>query len=383
MLVNPHGDGRPIVSADSWTPTGHVPTLDGVRGLAIVLVTLFRFNTGPAYDGPLGNLIFGGLKYGYLGVDLFFVLSGFLITGILYDAKQQSRFFRNFYGRRALRIFPLYYGFLFVMLVLMPALLGSRWQFFPEARAEQAWLWLYAANFLMGIRDSWCLGSFEHFWSLAIEEHFYLVWPLVVYFCSRRGAMVASVAALGISIIGRIIWLRAGGNSVAVELFTFFRLDGLALGALAALAARGPLGIKPLVRWAWPAAILGGILLAAITPGDRRLLGLRWTIVAVFFVGLLLLAVASRPDTAWGRVWRSRVLAFFGKYSYAMYVFQLPLIELAAPWFTAASVCAAVGSVLGGRLAYIAIMSAITTLCAVASWHLYEKHFLRLKSRFA
>ena len=383
MLVNSYGDEKLIVPDDSWTPSGHVPTLDGVRGLAIVMVTLFRFNTGPAYDGPLGNLIFGGLKFGFLGVDLFFVLSGFLITGILYDAKQQARYFRNFYARRALRIFPLYYGFLLVMLVLMPALLGSRWEFFPEARADQAWLWLYGANFLMGIRDSWCLGSFEHFWSLAIEEHFYLVWPLLIYCCSRRGAMLASLMALCVSIFGRIAWLRMGGNSVAVELFTFFRLDGLALGALAALAARGPLGIRPLVRWAVPAAIFGAIALIVITPGDRRLLGLRWTIVAVFFAGVLVLAVASRPNTVWGRFWRFRVLAFFGKYSYAMYVFQLPLVELAAPWLTAAGLCTAVGSVFWGRVAYIGVMSALTTLCAVASWHLFEKRFLRLKARFA
>ncbi len=383
MLIDTQLDQPQQQLWDGPALSRRIPALDGIRGLAIILVTLYRFNIGPAYHDGIGGALFGALKFGYLGVDLFFVLSGFLITGILYDAKQQSRYFRNFYARRALRIFPLYYGFLFAMLVALPAILGSRWNLFPEARADQAWLWLYAANFLMGIRGAWCLGSFEHFWSLAIEEHFYLVWPLVIFFCSRRQAIVASLVALGISIVGRIVWLRMGGNDVAVELFTFFRLDGLALGALAALWARGPGGIAPLVRWALVATVVCGLLLIVITPGERRLLGLRWTIVAAFYVGMLVLAVASRPSTRWGKLWRSPVLAFFGKYSYAMYVVQLPLIVLMAPLITAEGTCAELGSVFWGRMAYIGIMSAATTACAVASWHLLEKRLLRLKTRFA
>jgi peptidoglycan/LPS O-acetylase OafA/YrhL len=347
------------------------------------MVTLYRFNIGPAPDGPVGSLLFGTLKFGYLGVDLFFVLSGFLITGILYDAKQQARYFRNFYARRALRIFPLYYGFLFITLIALPAIGGTRWDLFPEAQANQAWLWLYGANFLMGIRDQWCLGSFEHFWSLAIEEHFYLVWPLVIFLGSRRWAMVASLVALCVSIVGRMVWLRLGGGGVAVELFTFFRLDGLALGSLVALWARGPRGFEPLVRWGFFSAVIFGLLLVAITPGERRLLGLRWTIVAGFFAGVLVLAIASRPSSWWGRFWRTPLLRFFGKYSYAMYVIQLPLIVIVAPLLTADELCTEFGSVLWGRLAYIGIMTALTTGCAVASWHLYEKRWLALKRHFA
>ncbi len=268
-------------------------------------------------------------------------------------------------------------------MVALPAIGGTRWDLFPEAQANQAWLWLYGANFLMGIRDQWCLGSFEHFWSLAIEEHFYLVWPLVIFFCSRRQAMVASLGALCVSIVGRVVWLRMGGGDVAVELFTFFRLDGLALGALAALWARGPRGFEPLVRWGYLGTAICGLLFVAITPGDRRLLGLRWTIVAGFFAGVLLLAIASRRSTRWGTFWRTPVLRFFGKYSYAMYVFQLPLIVIVAPWCTAAGLCAEFGSVLWGRLAYIGLMTALTAGCAVVSWHLYEKRWLALKRRFA
>jgi peptidoglycan/LPS O-acetylase OafA/YrhL len=347
------------------------------------MVTLYRFNIGPDCDQFAGRVIFKLLKFGDLGVDLFFVLSGFLITGILFDAKGQDRYFRNFYARRSLRIFPLYYGFLLVTLVLLPWLFGPRGNLFPEAQKYQAWLWLYGANFLMGFREEWCLGSFTHFWSLSVEEHFYLAWPLVIYFCSRKQAMLASLAAIAFSVIGRIVWIDTVGGTVAVEMFTFFRLDGLALGGLLALAARGPRGIKGLIPW----ALLAGAICAAAMLGisrlqDRRLLGIPTVIIAEFFGALIVLAVASKSTTWWGRIWHSPFLRFFGKYSYAMYVFQLPLIALMAPILTPEELCSRCGSVLAGRLAYIAMMTTVTTGAAVFSWYLYEKHFLAFKHRF-
>ena len=363
--------------------SGHIPALDGIRGLAILTVTAYRFSIGPDDNRLPGKLLFNALHHGDLGVDLFFVLSGFLITGILFDAKGEDHYFRNFYARRALRIFPLYYGFLFVTLVALPFLFGSRFDLFPEAKANQAWLWLYGANILMSIRDEWCLGSFTHFWSLSVEEHFYLIWPLVIFFSSRRIAMLASLFAIAFSVVGRIVWIRLGGGEVAVETFTLFYLDGLAIGSLIALAVRGPGGVQPLIRWAFIAAILSGatMLGIALLPNER-LLDLPTLVIAIFFGSLLVLAVASRKSTLWGIFWRSKVLSFFGKYSYAMYVFQLPLIRILDPIFSAEGLCLRLGSIFYGRILYIALMMAITTALAYLSWHLYEKHFLRLKVYF-
>jgi len=363
--------------------SGHLPALDGIRGLAILMVTAYRFNFGPADTHLPAKVLFAVLGHGDLGVDLFFVLSGFLITGILYDAKQKQHYFRDFYARRALRIFPLYYGFLFLMLVALPLVFGTKFDFFPEAMAHQPWLWLYGANFLMGIRDQWCLGSFSHFWSLSIEEHFYFVWPFVIWLCSRRLGMVACVLAITLSMVGRIIWIASGGGSVALECFTFFRLDALGLGGLFALAARGPRGIGACVPWALTSGLFFtvGMLAIAVLP-DKWFFGLNLSIRAGFFGSLLVLAVASKPWTVWGWLWRTPLLRFFGKYSYAMYVFQWPLIVLLAPIVTAESLCSRTGSVFGGRLAYLALMTATTTGLAVLSWQLYEKHFLALKSKF-
>jgi len=359
----------------------HIPALDGIRGLAILMVTAYRFNLGPDYHAFPGSLLFRVLARGHLGVDLFFVLSGFLITGILYDAKDRRRYFRSFYARRALRIFPLYYGFLFVMLVVLPNLVGTA--LFAEAQSQQGWLWLYGVNFLMGIRGEWCPESFVHFWSLAVEEHFYLLWPLVIFFCSRRQAMCVALLAVAMSVLGRMAWLWTGGSPVAAETFTFFRMDGLGMGALLSLWARGPRGFKPLVSGAVVALGLCGVILLVVAAlGNQRAFGASWTAAAGFFGALLVLAVTAKPSTTWGRIWNSRGLAFFGKYSYAMYVVQLPLIALLAPIVTAEALCLQFGSVFLGRVVYIALMMVITTVAAMLSWHCYEKHFLRLKMLF-
>src|SRR4029078_12034281 len=117
--------------------------------------------------------------------------------------------------RRTVRIFPLYYAVLLATLIAYPA-------------ANTAWLWLYGANVLQSWRGEWCLGYFDHFWSLAVEEHFYLVWPAVIYALNRRQTMFPCVGLFIAATLGRVVWLILGGNHVAPEVFTLFRMDGLA-----------------------------------------------------------------------------------------------------------------------------------------------------------
>src|SRR5437588_9009399 len=182
----------------------YIPALDGLRGLAILLVMGYHFGQdadgGGTALGPFLSPVFG---VGYHGVDLFFVLSGFLITGILLDMKDRPRYFRNFYIRRILRIFPLYYAVLFCLLVLLPLLVTPPVFPFAEAQRRQAWLWLYASNIYHAWTGHWRLTGFSHLWSLAVEEHFYLIWPVVIFFCRARGALVVSAACLVASLACR------------------------------------------------------------------------------------------------------------------------------------------------------------------------------------
>lgn len=361
---------------------GHVPALDAIRGLAILLVTGYRFWERPVGESVPGDPLSHFFSLGFRGVDLFFVLSGFLITGILFDARQKPHYFRNFYMRRTLRIFPLYYAVLAVTLVFLPLAGWSTARLFPEAHQDQAWLWLYGANVLQSLRGEWCLGSFNHFWSLAVEEHFYLFWPLVIYCCSRRTAMIACGSVVGIAAVVRTLWLLGGGNDVAAETFTLLRMDALAMGGLLALAVRGPGGVKALYPWAIAGVIFLATFLLPISLLHKRLLAIPELLFAAFFAGVILLALAASKEGWWGKLWSSPLLRFFGKYSYGMYVFQNLLIPVFASWLSVDILQQQLGSQILAKLAYLTLMSALTIAAAVASWHLFEKHVLKLKSWF-
>lgn len=362
-------------------PRGHLPALDAIRGLAIVAVTLYRFGGGgDAAASAIGHNWLVDL--GGRGVDLFFVLSGFLITGILFDAKGKEHYFRNFYMRRSLRIFPLYYAALVVSLWVLPLVSQSFAEAAKPAVDQQPWLWLYGANVLQSLRGEWCLGPLNHFWSLAIEEHFYFLWPAVIYYSSRRTGMAISGAVFAGSIGARMLWLMAGGSDVAAEVFTLLRMDGLALGSWVALAARGPEGFGWLKRYAPSALGIFGAVALATTVLERRLYGLPTAAWACTCGAMLILVVGARPQQLLGRLGHSRVLQFFGKYSYGMYVFQLPLIYLIAPIMTAGGVAAVLGNAAVGQVVYCGVMFGTTTVAAVGSWFLFEKRMLGWKRYF-
>src|SRR5687767_5633954 len=237
---------------------GFVPALDGVRGFAILLVLVLHFSAY-GHELPRSGLLIDQLYYrvaaaGWIGVDLFFVLSGFLITGILYDAKGSPHYFRNFYIRRTLRIFPLYYGALILFLVIFPLL----WPNHGGLRSMQNdgwWYWTYLSNLKIA-RDGWPqFGAIGHFWSLAVEEQFYLIWPLLVLALNRRQLQITCVLCLIAALAVRVV-LNAQGNNPAAFVLTPARLDALAVGAYLALAARGPGGLPRLARLAQPVTLV-------------------------------------------------------------------------------------------------------------------------------
>lgn len=371
-----------------------VPALDGLRGIAILTV-LFGHLTWQEerFYSRIGNVVFGLADTSWCGVDLFFVLSGFLITGILYDAKGARNFFSSFYIRRVLRIFPLYYAMLIAAVFIVPALAPVDPKL-SDLTAHQSWLWMFSANLLIGWKQIWFFDSpyvsLGHFWSLAVEEHFYFLWPLAVFFLDRRWLMRLCILAIGGALIFRLGLLAQGATSTPLYVLTWCRMDSLATGALLALLARGPAGIAAMVRPAWVVLIAAGTALAVmgLRHGGRLMshdtVAVTWgfSLLAAFFGAMLILAVAARPASLGGRFFSCRFLRFFGKYSYALYVLQAVPRKLYHTLFPLDALTALVGSYPVALGIFSLLLLGTMVLMALLSWHLYEKHFLKLKRFF-
>ena len=248
--------------ADPGAGRKHFAALDGVRGLAIILVMAYHYMVlmpFTIHSAALGAAVVVCSK-GWCGVDLFFVLSGFLITGILYDSRENPRYFRNFYARRTLRIFPLYYA----VLLSVAALLFLAWLLVPrlwlaqpklgELAAVQPWLWTYTTN--IAVAKGIPVPLVAHFWSLAVEEQFYLVWPLVMFALPKRAMAPVALSLATAALFIRLGLTYAGWSDGAIYVLTPCRMDSLAAGALAAILMRDPrFGLKRLVG---PAVFLAG-----------------------------------------------------------------------------------------------------------------------------
>ena len=326
-LVVPLGDRRT-----------HVPALDGMRGLAILLVLIYHMvgycQCHGRWSSIMRNICFGG----WIGVDLFFVLSGFLITGILWESRNAEHYFKNFFARRMLRIFPLYYASLIALLVLLP-LAGPLTVHLPTpirqpsmdllkglGVADHYWPLFYAH--FVDVLVAW--QGFKiwmtHFWSLSIEEHFYLLWPFLVHRLSRRMLIIISCFLIVAAFIMRAVATRLIDPN-AVYTLTPFRMDGLALGGLIALLWREPEYRQKLNYGAWVVLPGTGILLLVvfIKKGfESHLSHLSQTfgfLASILFFGSLLIITLHSKRI--GSVFCHRFFCLFGKYSYSIYIFQI------------------------------------------------------------
>jgi peptidoglycan/LPS O-acetylase OafA/YrhL len=360
--------------------------------LAILMVIAHNAQLLEAHEmGPVVKATFLMFNLGWVGVQLFFVLSGFLITGILLDTMGQPGALKNFVVRRALRIFPLYYGALLVIFVLLPAL-NLQPDIYKAQAPTQVWLWTYLSNWTnpLGIGPN----ALPHFWSLAVEEQFYLFWPLLVLAVrTPRGAAWLSLAVAFVGVASRAWMTLEGVNPEFIYSATISRVDALALGALVAACWQMPgcmnwfqSHIRPIVIGTALVFVASALWTRGFPRVSPRGMVLGYTVLAISFAVMTAVAAwrdTGQPDrpTLWHRLLMLRPLREIGKYSYGIYVFHKPLHDL----FSARTL-KALGIATEGSIVFASLhMLGLTLVALVAAWlsyHLYEVHFLNLKRHF-
>ena len=367
---------------------GYIPALDGLRGVAIILVMLHHF-TYYRPEAGIDAVIAAVPLFGWVGVDLFFVLSGFLITGILLDSRGSGHYFRNFYARRTLRIFPLYYLVLFLALVVLPRFPAAHSVIAGDIEMPAQWpYWLYLTNFAVADRG-FVHGWVDVAWSLAIEEQFYLVWPLVIWLFPARPVVWLCTGLFIAEVFARSYERSINTPVLQLYVVTWFRLDGLVVGALLAVAQRRGImrGLDRLVPFVVIAGI-GGLVLVTIYGGhmwwwNRRMQQFGYSILAVLGGAMLVGALSGPAGGRWPRMLSAGWLRAFGKYSYCLYLIHLPVMRAVRAWvFNPDEYESLAIAPWIGQFIFYPLAAAPAFALAWLSWRYFEAPILSLKKHF-
>jgi peptidoglycan/LPS O-acetylase OafA/YrhL len=366
------------------------PALDGLRALAVTIVFMEHFGGG-SHGGRFLQLFNHVRKFGFAGVSLFFVLSGFLITGILYDTLHDRHYFKNFYARRCLRIFPIFYLVLTICVILTPILhFHLQWGHlsFPFYLGNLFANWNWSLYELTSPTHPLLSINLAHFWSLFVEEQFYLIWPVVVFLVRDRLKLIR----LSLVVILTVMLLRIAMVYFlppdTAELFIYrmlpTRADDLLVGGAMALLLRGPAADRWLRR-AWIFFLIGvsgSAIVAFYREYSGRLDPFNPTIGLTFLgmasAGLIALAIQeSSPAFRFFSIYPLRII---GKYSYGFYVYHILFVQAVVAyllWCMAFFHSMFTGGLFYASTSYLAVL-----LVSGMSYELFEKRFLAMKSRF-
>jgi peptidoglycan/LPS O-acetylase OafA/YrhL len=363
---------RPCEPALPDPSCNHIPALDGIRGTAIFLVVVVHaFYRGPDIDpsAPIKNLFI----FGWTGVELFFVLSGYLITSLIKENISEKYGLRNFFVKRVSRIFPLYYGILATLLAIsflpLPAALQES---LLNYRSNLAVYWSFTSNYseLLGIDNDLANKLLGPAWSLAIEEQYYLVWPIILLLVNRRTVKFLPIALFLLLFFGRFLF-SDNFDSRIVYHATFFHADGILVGSAIALWLPQLLNFK---RWMLPAflvctvALIISFFVIGTTHYSHPLIQKYCYALISIFYGLLLINTLIHKRI--GRVFENPILAEAGKYAFFIYLthgpFLLALDQLPLPkgWIS--------------WTIFLIIFSASMIALGKASWKIYEQPLSRM-----
>ncbi len=358
----------------------YIKSLDGLRAVSILLVILYHSNLflGSPFQG---GFIYELIDLGNIGVSCFFVLSGYLISGILLDTREHPHYFKNFFLRRLLRIFPLYYLILIIAFVVIPQFDHPRIE--KWSGTDPTWYWFYLSNFYIASVGKFNHGLVDLSWSLSIEEQFYFIWPWVVLWIKPQKLKYACLFGILISIVSRIYFGFKGNSEIQVYVLTFCRLDGLLLGALLALEKRNLVNLSSFINWR--NLIL---FLCLVITYLFKFTGLRYSVfsmaISYFFVALFFTSFLSLVLEKDYRIFSKPALVSIGKYSYGIYLIHFPVQAAFREFFFKKLVLgASFWSHLLYQLVFVLAVTIVSYGLAFIIFNLYEKQFLKLKRHFS
>lgn len=336
-------------------------------------------------DNIINHYLFSTLKVGWIGVDMFFVLSGFLITGIIWKQKDKSAkdYFGNFYAKRFLRIFPVYYLYITLVFFVFIHLgdIGNTW----HEKINQIPLFHYLIhiqNFSIASVDKWP-GPMGITWSLAIEEHFYLIWPLLIFLLNKKWINRILIVILILSPIIRAYFNFHTHSHLSSYVITFCRLDALSFGSLIALNKD-----KLSVRYSIIALIISSFSIALIffLKGkyyyhDTLVSTIGYSLNYIL-MGSILILIINNKFKILNHFFELKFLQKMGKYSYSIYLFHAPINGFFI--LLSHNINTNTNSINWSiiQLLYAVIIIFLSFLVGYISYNLFEKHFLKLKMRF-
>jgi peptidoglycan/LPS O-acetylase OafA/YrhL len=341
--------------------------LDGLRGIAAISVLIFHFFLDNKLTNDLENIelirkITEVLQH---GVTLFFVLSGFVITRILLNTKNNNNYFSRFYIRRALRIFPLYYLYLICHFYIFPTLVGEG----PDLNFEkQLSIYLYLQN--MGWLTGWSITGPGHYWSLAVEEHFYIIWPLILYLVPDKGIKATIIILIIISIPIKMLLVH---NSIDINYNTFSRYDSIMIGCLIAQYEKE--SNYSLLKYNSNKIII--YLIAILAVGffiyffQNNIFFIKSVtkhlILGIFFGMTIYYFITSCENMFTNKILNTKIAQYLGKISYGIYVWHIMAINGVA-----------LLNINNYIFNLISVIS-ITLLLAHVSYYYYEIKFIKQK----
>lgn len=362
------------------TDATRVPALDGLRAIAILLVIPHNVgNFGVSHDWTRLTAVLA--HAGWIGVQLFFVLSGYLITRGLMQSLGRADYYRSFFRRRVLRIFPLYFLTLILFLVVLPVIVQ-----FPSdvlATYRNQWpLWCFLNNWTQSSVGS--VYWFPHYWSLAVEEQFYFVWPFVIAAAGERRMLGVALGIVIVAVLARALAMVVGMPGGVEYLWTICRMDALALGAALAVLLRSTAAcdwMRARALWILTAGAAILLLTGLATRGFAvesvllRLAG--FTAISLGFVSLVAVAVVggdARVVRQFETLLSTRCWRSVAQVSFAMYLFHVPIARVMDPWLS--PVLRPLGT--AAPVMFCLIVAAVSYCAGWISYQLLERHCLRV-----